>query len=198
MILAFVVLAAGALGGCEAWDRAIGKEKVIPDEFAVVSRAPLAVPPDFDLRPPRLGAARPQEEAPSDQARAAVFRVGDNARGNLPPAADRRSPGEGELLKEAGAGEAPKNIRQLVETDASTQVDESFVQKLAFWREDQKLGPTDQVIDPVAESERLKSGATAPADAAASLTGTPTIERTGSSSSSSSNSGFFGWLGHIF
>ena len=30
-----------------------------PDEFAVVSRAPLIVPPDFELRPPRPGESAP-------------------------------------------------------------------------------------------------------------------------------------------
>src|ERR1051326_8023507 len=32
-----------------------------PAEFAVESRAPLTIPPDFELRPPAPGASRPQE-----------------------------------------------------------------------------------------------------------------------------------------
>jgi hypothetical protein len=210
------LVAAAALGGCDSFYRAIGTEKVVPDEFAVVSRAPLAVPPDFSLRPPRLGAQRPQEQAPVDQARQTVFRAGDQDKGNLPPAAATRSDGEGALLREAGAADAPKDIRQLVETDATTSNDMSdrFVDTLAFWRKDQKLGPTDDVINPVAESERLKDArdkdegaddATKALDtpagsagAPAALASAPRIERTGGSGSSSSSSSWFGWIGNIF
>jgi hypothetical protein len=187
-----VLLAAAALGGCDGFNRAIGREKVIPDEFAVVSRAPLAVPPDYSLRPPRIGQQRPQEQTTADQARQTVFRVGDDAKANLPPAADQRSAGESELLKQAGAADAPKDIRQLVETDASSQISDSFVDKLAFWRKDQKLGPTDAVIDPLAEQDRLaanKAGGTASVPAP-ELSGKPVIERT----PTSSGSGWFGWL----
>jgi len=217
LILVALAVAAAALGGCDSFMRAIGKEKVVPDEFAVVSRAPLAVPPDFSLRPPRVGAQRPQETAPVEQARQTVFRAGDQSKGALPPAAETRSDGEGALLREAGAADAPKNIRQLVETDATSTNDmsDSFVDKLAFWRNDQKLGPTDDVINPVAEAERLKTGRDqaavdaskaldAPAAAAtgpAALASAPRVERTGASSgssSSSSSSSWFGWIGNIF
>ncbi|HUK61053.1 MAG TPA: DUF3035 domain-containing protein [Stellaceae bacterium] len=186
------LLAVTAVSGCDSFNRAIGREKVIPDEFAVVSRAPLAVPPDYSLRPPRIGEQRPQEQPTAEQARQTVFRVGDDQKANLPPAADQRSAGESELLKQAGAADAPKDIRRLVETDASGQVSDSFVDKLAFWRKDQKLGPTDAVIDPVAEQDRLDAnrGAASTAAPAPELTGKPVIERT----KSSSGGGFFSWL----
>ncbi len=192
------LLAATSLGGCDGFYRAIGRDKVVPDEFAVVSRAPLAIPPDYSLRPPRIGALRPQEEAPVDQARQTVFRVGQDAKSDLPPAADNRSAGEGELLKEAGAASAPTDIRQLVETDASSagEMSDGFIDKLAFWRKDEpKLGPTDSVIDPVAESQRLQdekdSGTASAAPANPALGGKPVIERTGASDKSS---GWFSWL----
>lgn len=184
---------ATALGGCDAFNRAIGKDKVVPDEFAVVSRAPLAIPPDFSLRPPRIGAQRPQEQAPVDQARQTVFRVGDDASANLPPAAEQRSAGEGELLKEAGAAGATSDIRKLVETDATSQNDlsDSFVDKLAFWRKDDKPAPNDAVINPVQESERLKDQKDQKDGAApAPLEGAAFIERTKAQTSS----GWFGWL----
>lgn len=184
-----LLLAAAALSGCDSFDRAIGKEKVIPDEFAVVSRAPLAVPPDYSLRPPRIGEQRPQEQPPVDQARETVFRAGDDAKADLPPATDQRSPGEAELLKQAGVADVPSNIRQLVETDASAQISDSFVDKLAFWRKEQKLGPTDSVIDPQAEEDRLAEKGSAATDAAPELSGKPVIERTPESSG-----GWFSWL----
>jgi hypothetical protein len=182
-----LALAALVLGGCDSFYRAIGQEKVIPDEFAVVSRAPLAIPPDYSLRPPRFGEQRPQEVTAQEQARQTVFRVGDDQAANLPAPADQRSPGETELLKDAGAADAPKDIRQLVDTDASQQMSDSLVDKLAFWRKDDKPGPTDAVINPVAEEDRLKSAdGTSPTP---ELAGKPRIERT-----QDNNSSWFGWL----
>ncbi|MGH7089011.1 MAG: DUF3035 domain-containing protein [Stellaceae bacterium] len=198
--LVCLLVAAQVLCGCDSFYRAIGKEKVVPDEFAVVQRAPLAVPPDFDLRPPRLGAARPQEESPADQARQAVFRLGDDAKDNLPPAASRRSPGEGELLKEAGAANVSSNIRQLLAKDNTTgDVSPSLVDRLAFWRKNGPA-PADRVVNPVAETERLKARSdeaqspTASTAAVPVLAAAPSIERTQGSGSSS----WFGWIGSIF
>ncbi|HZT50697.1 MAG TPA: DUF3035 domain-containing protein [Stellaceae bacterium] len=186
--------AAVALAGCEDFNRAIGKEKVIPDEFAVVSRAPLAVPPDFSLRPPRYGAQRPQETPAVEQARQTVFRAGDDQQGKLPPPTEKRSPGEGELLREAGAANAPSDIRQLVDSEATSANDlsDSFVDKLAFWRKPPADSP-DKVINPSEEAERLrnlKEAAKPEAPAAtAALSGTPAIERTKPETS---------WLGSLF
>jgi hypothetical protein len=51
---------------------ALGMGKRAPDEFAVVKRAPLIVPPEYDLRPPDPGAPRPNVGTTSDQARVAL------------------------------------------------------------------------------------------------------------------------------
>jgi len=66
---------AGLLSGCTNFRQAIGIEPTSPDEFAVESRAPLTIPPDFQLRPPQPGASRPQETNVADKAQ----RVVDNA-----------------------------------------------------------------------------------------------------------------------
>jgi hypothetical protein len=72
-----VCLAAGvALAGCGDVKRAIGIEPTSPDEFAVESRAPLTIPPDYQLRPPAPGAARPQETNISDKARGVIDNAG--------------------------------------------------------------------------------------------------------------------------
>ncbi|MGH7124261.1 MAG: DUF3035 domain-containing protein, partial [Stellaceae bacterium] len=93
-------------------------EKSIPDEFAVVSRAPLAIPPDYSLRPPQPGAAPSQEVAAQDRAKEAIFRAGPQ-QASLPPAATQRSPGEGALLEAAGAPKADPSIRQHVADDTA-------------------------------------------------------------------------------
>jgi hypothetical protein len=55
------LVAALGLSGCSNWRRVVGLDQPAPDEFAVEQRAPLTVPPDFSLRPPKPGAPRPQE-----------------------------------------------------------------------------------------------------------------------------------------
>ncbi|RYE94373.1 MAG: DUF3035 domain-containing protein [Oxalobacteraceae bacterium] len=54
------VLGLGACSGDEL-TRTFGLTRDAPDEFQVTTRAPLSMPPDFSLRPPRPGASRPQE-----------------------------------------------------------------------------------------------------------------------------------------
>ena len=47
----------------------LGLDKQAPDEFSVVARAPLELPPDYSLRPPRAGTLRPQDLTPTETAR---------------------------------------------------------------------------------------------------------------------------------
>jgi Protein of unknown function (DUF3035) len=178
--LLLLAVGALALAGCDGLDRALGYEKVVPDEFAVTPRAPLAIPPDYALRPPEPGAAPTQEVSPTDQAKQTIFRAGGDDM--TLPGADQRSEGENLLLKEAGASSAAPDIRQTLARDAQANkgpVDQSFIDKLLFWRGPDKPPAADQVIDPNKEAQRLK-GSQAAANAAPSspgLTGVPVIER---------------------
>jgi hypothetical protein len=65
-----------------------------PDEFAVGRAAPLVIPPDYSLTPPRPGAPRPQAVDTQGQALEALF-----------PANRARAPSASEknLLDESGA-----------------------------------------------------------------------------------------------
>ncbi len=78
-----------ALSACQDAKRALGYEKAPPDEFQVVSRAPLSMPPDFSLRPPQPGASRPQEGTTREQARKVIT----GQRGSTPIATAGRSQG---------------------------------------------------------------------------------------------------------
>ena len=40
------------LCGCTSIRQMVGLDRTGPDEFAVESRAPLTIPPEFELRPP--------------------------------------------------------------------------------------------------------------------------------------------------
>ena len=68
-LLGAVVVSALSLGACQSTRQAIGLTKVVPNEFVTVASAPLAVPPEYGLRPPNPGEPRPQELAPESAAR---------------------------------------------------------------------------------------------------------------------------------
>lgn len=85
-----------------------------PDEFAVSRQAPLVIPPDFSLEPPRPGAPRPQSTTASDQALEALF-GGPQA----------RSVSEASALQKAGS--AAPGIRSSVGDAATELVDKGAV-----------------------------------------------------------------------
>jgi Protein of unknown function (DUF3035) len=74
------------LTGCSDFRRIVGMDPVGPDEFAVESRAPLTIPPEFDLRPPQPGAPRPQEASSADKARKVIDAAGPGEAGKQAPA----------------------------------------------------------------------------------------------------------------
>ncbi len=123
LALLAVIAAATAATGCASVQRAIGATKTSPDEFRVVSQAPLTLPPDYNLRPPRPGEPRPQELQPSDEARVALFgeTIGQTA-----------STGERTLVAAAGAETADADIRDTIDYEAQGVVrrNEGFVDRV--------------------------------------------------------------------
>ena len=83
------------LSGYSNFKQMIGLDQPMPDEFAVESRAPLTVPPDFDLRPPEPGAPRPQEKSAEQQAQQVMEQAGPGEAGKQAP--DLRLRGSGGL-----------------------------------------------------------------------------------------------------
>lgn len=178
---ACVALAASALAGCESARETFGFTKQAPDEFEVVTRAPLVIPPDFGLRPPQPGAQRPQEKEIRDQARETV--TGRNAGAGSaqvalasvnPAAGPQRTEGERALLTKAGALDADPNIRRTVDRESTllAEADSDFIDRLIFWQE---KPPPGQVVDPDAETKRIRE-AMAQGDAPTKGE-TPTIKR---------------------
>ncbi|MGO1120299.1 DUF3035 domain-containing protein [Rhodovibrionaceae bacterium A322] len=173
--LALVALAAAALSACSASKETFGLGKQSPDEFQVVARAPLTLPPNFQLRPPQPGAVRPQEGSAEDQARKTVFRADDTGPSldEMVPD-DGRSVGERSLLAAAGYAESDSDIRLTIEreTNRINEENESFVEDLIFWRDYPVPG---EVVDATEESKRIRE-----AEALGQpVTGaeTPTVER---------------------
>ncbi|MGD8310784.1 MAG: DUF3035 domain-containing protein [Chromatiales bacterium] len=156
-LLAIGLVALLGLGACSQAQEALGLGKTSPDEFRIVTRQPLAVPPDVELRPPQPGAPRPQEQNPRDRARASVFKEPVSTGGGV-QSGPLRSQGEQALLQAAGADDADPDIRQKVnaETDEYQEANSSILDELVFWREVQP--PADEV-DAGEESKRIREAA---------------------------------------
>ena len=107
------------LCGCTAFRTAIGAAKNPPDEFTVVTKAPLVIPPDFNLRPPQPGAAARNEPDPDGLARDALF-----PQGGVNQAAalgTEYSEGEKFLLTRTNALAVDPSIRRRVTTDVGQE-----------------------------------------------------------------------------
>ena len=143
------------LGGCGGEDisRTFGLQRDAPDEFQVTTRAPLSMPPDFALRPPRPGAARPQEQSARSAAEAVLVpqaALGDRQQASL-------TPGTSALLAAAGPA-APADIRTRVEQESSLErPSRGLVDRLMFWRKPSE--PGGLTIDPQREAQRLRENA---------------------------------------
>lgn len=195
LLVAAFGAAALPLAGCDSFNRAIGKTRVIPDEFQVVSNAPLAIPPDYALRPPRVGNG-PEQQSTTEQAKETVFRAGDTSSDTAAAAAPDKtmSPGQQDLLKQAGALNAPADIRQTVDADPTQGVpfERSLVDKLLFWS-GPTTPPSNATLNPGQEESRIRlaqsvaNPSSVPTPPPANGV-TPTIERT------QKKSGWFSWF----
>ncbi len=168
--VAFAVALAGVAfgaGGCGDVRQALGFDKSPPDEFRIVSRAPLSLPPDYSLRPPQPGAPRPQEQTQYDRARQAV--IGQQpTRGG----AAGGSPGQSAFLARSGADRADPSIRDTVNREAgqAPDTDETLLERLIYGRQ-----PAEPLVDPSRESQRLREAQAT--GRAPNESETPTIQR---------------------
>ncbi|MBL8672649.1 MAG: DUF3035 domain-containing protein [Alphaproteobacteria bacterium] len=160
-----------ALSGCSNLKETLGLNRKPPDEFTVVSRAPLSLPPDAMLRPPRPGEQRPQEAAAPQKGKQAVFGL-DQQQVALGPAG--ASSGELALLRRAGAEDAKGDIRKKVDEETSSllRTEEGFVEKILFWKDPKE--PRAVVVNAPAEAERLRNNSAMGAPATQGQT--PTVD----------------------
>ena len=129
--LSAVLLCAVALSGCGSLRDLAGLQKKSPDEFAVTTKAPLVIPPDFNLRPPMPGAPPANSVAPTATAEQALFNTSDaqtvanGMRGNY-------SMGEKLLMANAGVQNSDPAIRARINGDqrAVQNSDTSFTDRV--------------------------------------------------------------------
>lgn len=146
-----------ALGGCEGTANALGLGRNPPDEFAVVDRPPLSLPPNYDLRPPRPGAPRPQEVQMPDRASQTLFGSSAGKGSFLAGKTDSTDESDGEkaLLTAASASNATSNIREVIDREATQKVSGSrhLIDDVLWWN---NPSASNTVVDPEAEAKRLQ------------------------------------------
>ena len=150
--LAMGLLLLTSLAGCGGGGlgQIFGLNRSAPDEFSVLTKAPLVIPPNSNLRPPEPGAPRPQELNARDNAQSVLT----GRRETVIPTAGR-SVGETALLRQAGSQGADPSIRQLINSQYTQLADKdsSFTDRLLFWQPAPEPG---QVIDARKEASRLR------------------------------------------
>ena len=148
-IFPFAILGVGLmlLSACQSLRDEAGLTKQSPDEFAVTTKAPLIVPPDFNLHPPSPGAAPLNQTDPTSSAEVAMFSTNDPTTVAASMSGSYTA-GERMLLANAGVQNTDPTIRAQLQSDEKNMqgADSSF---------------TDRILGSPAKAAPLPKGATA-------------------------------------
>jgi len=115
--------------GCTSTSRALGLEKSAPNEFNILTKAPLIIPPEYNLRPPAIGASSAENNYTQTSAREALI-------GNI----DDAEPSNGEiaLMAKAGVNRANPEIRLAIDGENSVErKSPGFTDRVLFWQNGQ-------------------------------------------------------------
>jgi hypothetical protein len=136
----------------ETVQEAFGYEQRGPDEMAVISRPPLIVPPDYNLRPPRPGENNDGAAAASEAARQTLIGPsssleegpinGNDARavltGSEPSTSANGAASEGQNLLVSRTNRVERDLDALRETRSENRVDGAFLRELLAWDPDEQ------------------------------------------------------------
>lgn len=147
-----ILVAVLMLAACSDVKEELGVGRNSPDEFTVIKRAPLTLPPDYTLRPPGAAGEEQAAMATSTQAKTTLF-----GKDTKPAAAGA---GDKTLLGKLGVDAVKPGIREQIDEDNGyiALKNRPVAEKLIFWNEN---GPSAEdvptsVVDPEKEVERLK------------------------------------------
>ncbi|MEO5375258.1 MAG: DUF3035 domain-containing protein [Alphaproteobacteria bacterium] len=163
LIVGVVAVIAATLSGCSEPRKLLAYDKNAPDPRNV-ARAPLALPPDFGLRPQSAGSARLVEADVRDggtSGRRGLTRIDTKG----------RSLGEIAFLRSAGAERSIPDIRRVLDREmtALAQEEKAFTERLV-------LGGADPAPEPPAGEKQAGETETTSA-ASPTDSGSPTIRR---------------------
>jgi len=138
------------LPGCAVIN--IGKRS--PDEFSVVTSAPLVIPPDYGLRPVEPSVLREREIARESEVEEVLF--GDN------PLSEEReaSPGEMALLRQIGALSVDDDIRDQIRRDNAklAKVEKKTgLSRLKWWNDEDNSSEWSEMLGRGQEHDRKRT-----------------------------------------
>lgn len=136
-----LILAAGAALAASAACTSSGNNSGnTPNEFRVVTKAPLSIPPEYSLRPPAAGTTIPAEV---DAARTGSPTAFGTVLGADASASERA------LVAAAGANAANTGIRTQVDYEETKSIRKSgsIADRILFWRKDKPEDLTSAATD---------------------------------------------------
>ncbi len=148
-VIGLAALSGIVLGGCTQTTKALGITKNAPNEFNILTKPPLVVPPEYNLRPPQIGTSSSDNNYSQQAAREALI-------GNIDSAEPSR--GETVLMSKAGVGDANQEIR--LEIDGQNSVERKtndFSNRILFWKDGRVVTPDGSPLDTELEAKRLES-----------------------------------------
>ena len=166
-----------ALGACSGGTvkESLGLTRKAPDEFRVVSRPPLSVPPQFNLRPPAnaadartIGAANEAQSLVRGEPVAnesGTYRLPPADTATLPVTAQElvtgkekkpaASSAESRLLEKAGAHTADPSVKRTLEEERL--VVQEPEEEPGWWDSLTNASKKEPMVDAKAEAERIRS-----------------------------------------
>ena len=120
------------LSGCGSeLSDVLGTNKMPPDEVTILTKPPLIVPPEYNLRPPAEGEIRPNAQQPNRQLQSILF--GQNQ-------TDDFSSSEISLMTGSDVAEAIPNIKEVLDSEMRD------VEEVSPNLESQVLNSTSKVL----------------------------------------------------
>jgi hypothetical protein len=145
--LLVALVLAGCQGRSTSFRQQLGLDQAPPDEFLVITKAPLTVPPNMELVPPDPGAP------PTATANNPALAAETAALGTPTARAAGASSGEAALLARAGTAQADPRIRRRLQAEslAAAEANETVTGSLLNIQRDK-----EETLDPEEEAKRLR------------------------------------------
>ena len=159
--VAIMFMGASLLSACSGnAKKALGLNKQAPDEFTVVAKAPLVLPPDYNLVPPNEMYTTASDVRPQSKPKDILFK--ETKAASATPA-DKTKKSEkydkttDKFLAMAGATGNNAAIRKTINKKTNELIEEKqdVVDKIMFWN-DTVIDPTAVTVDAAAERKRLQ------------------------------------------
>ena len=130
----------------------LGVAQGAPDEFLIIARAPIELPPTFDLPRPQPGAPSRVDVDPAADAHLALFQRPEPVR------LSAASGGEQVLLSGANADGDNSTVRDILAVEEEPEFNENYgLSSLFGYRIPTRIGTASEGLDSVEETEALRN-----------------------------------------